>query len=878
MLGAQSARIAVVELGESVKEARSMVSEIGEAMVAAFAVDQIVEFANRMGEAAEKTVHTAETFGLTASEVQKMNAQAALFGVPADAMATAMMRLDKSFQTAKEGATQQANAYKEIGVDLKGSYTQTQLMEAALAGLGNMAAGPAKVAAAMAIFGRNIQQIGPLLGITTQQIAEANETIAQYGAVNDVAVAKGLALAESQNTTKVAMQGLNNVLTDALAPSFKNITDALNAMIGAFTRSYNEGGAVKIMMDGLVIAIKAIESALIILSEPIVLIWQVAKMNIEILADAVVGVWNLIKAMAEWVIHNYGDVGETFRFVAKLVGEIGTAIQGVLPVVEGAVKVMIGWFESLAQTVGKFLSALPGVGPQFAKMGADAKRSLDEIRTSALGAGAALQKVWAPDVKAPLPAEGTGTTASDADAKAKKAKAARDQDYLDKVAHDQEMLAEDRDNYAKEMADFDAYLADVKAKYGDQSPQYQKVLAQRATYDREYWDGAVKDAIGALDEIIKAKTKEIDEEAKAQERGQTEQLSATKASIEAQIGAVKERYQAGEIGRSQEWSQIEALHAQEAQAELQEAAAIYNIQLQAINAKIALNAGDLAAEKTLAAQKAALWSAYYSDITKLAANADKQQLADQTAAMKEMQAQVAPYVSAFDQGMLQMAEGAKSFQQVMASIGSKILNDIVSKLIDPMVTKWVAGLAAQLSATIANATGQRTAQAAAATSGIAINKTAAIADITTSAGEAFAAAYAAIAGIPIVGPELAPAAAATAYAGAMGGLGLASAAGGYDIPSGVNPIVQTHANEMILPATYANPLRSMLKDFSAANFNAPAAGNDGGAAGGAVHFHIHGAMDGPSFQDFLESRQDHFQGAFETMARGGKFSKFGIGR
>jgi len=175
-----------------------------------------------------------------------------------------------------------------------------------------------------------------------------------------------------------------------------------------------------------------------------------------------------------------------------------------------------------------------------------------------------------------------------------------------------------------------------------------------------------------------------------------------------------------------------------------------------------------------------------------------------------------------------------------------------------------------LSATIANATGQRTAQAAAATAGIAINKTAAIGEITTSAGEAFAAAYAAIAGIPVIGPELAPAAAATAYAGAMGGLGLASAAGGYDIPSGVNPIVQTHANEMILPATYANPLRSMLKDFSAANFNAPAAGNDGGAAGGDhYHMHVH-AIDGQGTLAHIRANQDVYAKAIGEMVRGGK--------
>jgi lambda family phage tail tape measure protein len=48
----------------------------------------------------------------------------------------------------------------------------------------------------------------------------------------------------------------------------------------------------------------------------------------------------------------------------------------------------------------------------------------------------------------------------------------------------------------------------------------------------------------------------------------------------------------------------------------------------------------------------------------------------------------------------------------------------------------------------------------------------------------------------------------------------ASAAGGYDIPAGVNPVVQTHAREMILPEQYADVIRNM------------ASGGGGGGGGG----------------------------------------------
>ncbi len=49
----------------------------------------------------------------------------------------------------------------------------------------------------------------------------------------------------------------------------------------------------------------------------------------------------------------------------------------------------------------------------------------------------------------------------------------------------------------------------------------------------------------------------------------------------------------------------------------------------------------------------------------------------------------------------------------------------------------------------------------------------------------------------------------------------ASAAGGYDIPSGVNPMTQLHEEEMVLPAKYANAIRDMSGGGGATPQTAP---------------------------------------------------------
>ncbi len=134
------------------------------------------------------------------------------------------------------------------------------------------------------------------------------------------------------------------------------------------------------------------------------------------------------------------------------------------------------------------------------------------------------------------------------------------------------------------------------------------------------------------------------------------------------------------------------------------------------------------------------------------------------------------------QGML---NGTETWKQAVQSM-YKTLTSVISGVISNMVTTW---LEAQIQNLLAS-------------------KTTALGGVTDNAAVAGSAAFASTAAIPYVGPELAPAAAAAAFAGAMSFAAGLSAEGGYDIPAGINPIVQTHQREMILPAEDADTIRS----------------------------------------------------------------------
>ena len=101
----------------------------------------------------------------------------------------------------------------------------------------------------------------------------------------------------------------------------------------------------------------------------------------------------------------------------------------------------------------------------------------------------------------------------------------------------------------------------------------------------------------------------------------------------------------------------------------------------------------------------------------------------------------------------------------------------------------------------------------------------AMAGIGTDAAKAGSGAAASQASIPYVGPVLALAAMAAVFGAVMGMSGSvpsASAAGGYDIPGTINPVVQAHAREMILPAKHADVIRSLADGGGGVQAPAPA--------------------------------------------------------
>lgn len=194
----------------------------------------------------------------------------------------------------------------------------------------------------------------------------------------------------------------------------------------------------------------------------------------------------------------------------------------------------------------------------------------------------------------------------------------------------------------------------------------------------------------------------------------------------------------------------------------------------------------------------------------------------------------------WDKGVQAMMNGTFTWRNATKAVGAELAGWFAG-IVKRQVATWVFGEQAKTGATAAGTAARWAMETWAAAKSVALWAATAVKNIMTSAWEAMAAAWKAVVGIPYVGPVLAVAAAAAAFAGVSALASNVSAAGGYDIPAGVNPMVQTHAQEMILPATLANTVRDMASVYTQAR------AGQGGGGGGQLQVQLRGASAGDFF-------------------------------
>jgi hypothetical protein len=211
-----------------------------------------------------------------------------------------------------------------------------------------------------------------------------------------------------------------------------------------------------------------------------------------------------------------------------------------------------------------------------------------------------------------------------------------------------------------------------------------------------------------------------------------------------------------------------------------------------------------------------------------------------------------PIQRAFDTSITGMILGTTTLQKAVANITQSIIGEFVNLGVK-MVTNWIASELAMTTATEAGAAARTAAEGEGLAAGLAMKALNAIKSIVTDSAQAFGGIFAFLA--PIMGPAAAgPAAAgeATVMAAASG---IASAAGGWVVPS--DQLAMVHQNEMILPANISQGLQGMIS-----------ASGGAGTGGSPVVINV-SAIDGQDVKRFFQSNGSLLVAALNKAMRNG---------
>lgn len=348
---------------EGIKGAFSMAGDI------ASAVGSVADFSQHMGKAAQETTQLSQHLHTTTGDVQAMQAMASVTGTKIDVFAGAMQGLDHTFAAAKAGGKQQNDALQAIGLSANGSYSRMQMLTAAMGKFSGMAEGPAKTALAMQLFGKAGADLLPVLSAGKDQMATFTKVLNDYGISNDAAVAKGNALAGAWATNTIAMQALNNILTDALAPIFTVIVDRVNLLIKAFIDSYTQGGIVAGLFSRVKIVVGEVGAAIDALAGVFGDLWDAVSEITHDIASAVTDLFGQkLPSDANASNVSLNVVKDTFVVLKNIVIVV-------IEIIRGHIEVLVGELRAFATVVHDVFTL------QWGKIAGDWQAGVDTMAT-----------------------------------------------------------------------------------------------------------------------------------------------------------------------------------------------------------------------------------------------------------------------------------------------------------------------------------------------------------------------------------------------------------------------------------------------------------------------------------------------------------------
>lgn len=732
------------------------------------------------------------SLGMTSEEASKLKIALELVGISAEEYVGIAMKFDRQLRTNEEGLNRLGVVTKDENGHL---LAQDKLLQNAIGTMMEYKAGTDRNAVAMALFGRSADEAFKLLKLNDDIKQRASDLAESIGEI-------------------VTTEELNNI------KQYKIEMAAFGVVADAF--SENLGGAV---IPGLTEMAKAFMEIAVSIMPAIKAAFEVSGATFKALGD-------IVRAVVDDTIGLFRDLGnqghQTFgqdlpddaMTWGKIMVEVASIITSAKSVIVEALQAIV-W---AAKQAGNMLASFND---------------------------AAAKTIFLGTQGSPIEALRRGMANTRAiDLEYKQQQLENERKYLQELAkiredYEKSQKGDDKGGHAgnreykgqdqknkkggdTRMSEWEAELMNQQIYADEAGMLYKKTLDD----DRRFWEGKLsagnltaKELAEIHKRIAQLNRQELIDKMKDQQSFANEEIQRSQETAETKLaleeGMFKRRHDLGLISDT-EFSA----------AEIEFENRRYDIANAGLKKRLAL------AEKD--PNNIEKVRQLYSSIEKLQ---EQHELKVQYLTTKSIKEQQKKYdalnkgiADGFGKAIGGFIVGTMTWQKAMVSIYQSI-QQAFANMIGGMISDWMEGELRKLAISLGILGQKQAADATASVTSSVAKKAEAAAIIPAEAAIAAGGAAESVAAIPIVGPEMAAAAYAETMALVMSGLATASAAGGYDIPPGVNPLTQLHQREMVLPATYADIIRGMAQG--------------GTQGGGDVHLHV-SAVDAHSVRRLFE--------------------------
>ena len=361
-------------LSAQFKEIGSKVTAAGQAMsglsrTAGLVTAALGTLAVKSGEWADDINTLSKQYRVGTKELQVYAAAADLVDVPVETITKSHVKLTKSMKSAAEGSAKQADAFKQLGVEVTDSNGQLrdsdEVWQEVIAALGKMENETERDALAMRLLGGAARELNPLIEDGGETYKKVAETMKKYGLdfVDEETLNKANQFNDELDTMKmlvsIAFKALGAELAGVLAPALNNVVDAVGkfakwiakldpkilAVVMGISALVAGLAPALLLIGAMISAIGAITGALAAVSAPVVAI--------------VAGIGALIAALVAAYTQS-----ESFR---NTVNELGAELGKVLmPLLESTIEFFKQLFAVIVEIVTELATQLAPILEQLA--------------------------------------------------------------------------------------------------------------------------------------------------------------------------------------------------------------------------------------------------------------------------------------------------------------------------------------------------------------------------------------------------------------------------------------------------------------------------------------------------------------------------------